>query len=501
MSARVVEIFERHVGGMRFRFGRITSQFRPLNVVLILGLGASHDHHDYSFIDVVHVSKFRQRQFSRKKTTYRFMEIKNGRVEARAQRHGEAISSILKYLKLPNEEDAKRLNLLDLVQSFILPNSGRNIESKYIDMADDLDEFNNFPWGQKLYDFLHTQIQSFVWYRSAPNKNSDNALSVHGCTWVTDNTDRETVQGEDQFPSSINSDLPTSYGKQGKSLYDCKTETGELSGQTKDLDSNNNHEAGRQNGKHGVEESNKKVEMDVNVRSFPNQQWQGKEVTSLDDIPELKKEYDENVDVLVGNEGVATVDEGNGEILEVLAGKEVTSLGDSYVEKNDQVEIDTNMESVHEVGELKDAMKDIDESVGKQTKAVKIVSFIIENEADMLECGFSERTSRVLTDHEKEERGMRHAHKISDLDHPFDPELTTVLMKSITSRQLISNQRLAVKKAINLYLKCITRGYILNNRTIENEDRIYVLNVCGPQLIQKAYFDWNKEYAVKVAKN
>ncbi|KAF6141936.1 hypothetical protein GIB67_037904 [Kingdonia uniflora] len=42
-------------------------------------------------------------------------------------------------------EDALRLNLLKIILSFLLPNKGRNVWVKYVDLVDDLDQFNRFP--------------------------------------------------------------------------------------------------------------------------------------------------------------------------------------------------------------------------------------------------------------------------------------------------------------------------------------------------------------------
>ncbi|KAF6155659.1 hypothetical protein GIB67_007096 [Kingdonia uniflora] len=43
-------------------------------------------------------------------------------------------------------EDVLRLNLLKIILSFLLPNKGRNMWVKYIDLVDDLQQFNRFPW-------------------------------------------------------------------------------------------------------------------------------------------------------------------------------------------------------------------------------------------------------------------------------------------------------------------------------------------------------------------
>ncbi|KAF6155747.1 hypothetical protein GIB67_007394 [Kingdonia uniflora] len=79
-------------------------------------------------------------------------------------------------------EDVFRLNLLKIILSFLLPNKGRNVEVRYVDLVDDLDHFNKFPWGVKVYNFLRRQIVEFAKYRSAADKKVDKALSLHGCT-------------------------------------------------------------------------------------------------------------------------------------------------------------------------------------------------------------------------------------------------------------------------------------------------------------------------------
>ncbi|KAF6165721.1 hypothetical protein GIB67_012618 [Kingdonia uniflora] len=44
-------------------------------------------------------------------------------------------------------DDILRLNLLKNILSFHLSNKRRNVEVKYVDLVDDLVEFNRFPWG------------------------------------------------------------------------------------------------------------------------------------------------------------------------------------------------------------------------------------------------------------------------------------------------------------------------------------------------------------------
>ncbi|KAF6139108.1 hypothetical protein GIB67_010834 [Kingdonia uniflora] len=41
-------------------------------------------------------------------------------------------------------DDVLRLNLLKIILSFLLSNKGRNVEVMYVDLVDDLDQFNRF---------------------------------------------------------------------------------------------------------------------------------------------------------------------------------------------------------------------------------------------------------------------------------------------------------------------------------------------------------------------
>ncbi|KAF6158447.1 hypothetical protein GIB67_022044 [Kingdonia uniflora] len=81
-------------------------------------------------------------------------------------------------------DDVLRLNLLKIILSFLLPNKGRNVGVKYADLADNLVQFNRFPWGEQVYKFLWSQIVECADYRSAAGKKLDKSLSLHRCTWV-----------------------------------------------------------------------------------------------------------------------------------------------------------------------------------------------------------------------------------------------------------------------------------------------------------------------------
>ncbi|KAF6144225.1 hypothetical protein GIB67_004898 [Kingdonia uniflora] len=74
------------------------------------------------------------RRFPKKKNTYGLKEIDDALKQAKLERH---------------QEDVLRLNLLKIILSFLLPNKGRNLWVKYVDLVDDLDQFNRFPWVNK----------------------------------------------------------------------------------------------------------------------------------------------------------------------------------------------------------------------------------------------------------------------------------------------------------------------------------------------------------------
>ncbi|KAF6135999.1 hypothetical protein GIB67_006891 [Kingdonia uniflora] len=81
-----------------------------------------------------HLSDMKMWRFPKKKNTYGLKEIDGD----------------LKHAKLESHHDAVlRLNLLKIILSFLLPNKGKNVEVKYVDLVDDLVEFNRFPWAMK----------------------------------------------------------------------------------------------------------------------------------------------------------------------------------------------------------------------------------------------------------------------------------------------------------------------------------------------------------------
>ncbi|KAF6166382.1 hypothetical protein GIB67_034933 [Kingdonia uniflora] len=142
---------------------------KPIHVCLILGIRVSPIANEFLFVDPKHMKNLRMRRFPKKKNTYGLKEIVDALKQTKLERH---------------QEDVLRLNLLRIILSFFLPNKGRNVEVRYVDLVDNLDQFNKFPWGEQVYNFLRRKIVEFAKYRSAADKKSDKALSLHGCTWV-----------------------------------------------------------------------------------------------------------------------------------------------------------------------------------------------------------------------------------------------------------------------------------------------------------------------------
>ncbi|KAF6158019.1 hypothetical protein GIB67_008148 [Kingdonia uniflora] len=67
MSTLVVEIFDRHLGDMKFQFEDTIIQMKPIHVCLILGLRASPISNEFLFVDLEHMANFRMRLFLQKK--------------------------------------------------------------------------------------------------------------------------------------------------------------------------------------------------------------------------------------------------------------------------------------------------------------------------------------------------------------------------------------------------------------------------------------------------
>ncbi|KAF6137674.1 hypothetical protein GIB67_023608, partial [Kingdonia uniflora] len=142
---------------------------KPIHVCLILGQRVSPIANEFLFTDPEYITNFRMRRFPKKKNTYGLKEIDGDLKQAKFKRH---------------HDDVLRLNLLKIILSFLLPNMGRNIKVKYVDLVDDLVEFNRFPWGEQAYNFLWRKIDEFAKYRSATDKKLSKALSLHGCALV-----------------------------------------------------------------------------------------------------------------------------------------------------------------------------------------------------------------------------------------------------------------------------------------------------------------------------
>ncbi|KAF6156314.1 hypothetical protein GIB67_013758 [Kingdonia uniflora] len=142
---------------------------KPIHVCLILGLRVSPIANEFLFVNPEHMTNFRMRRFPKKKNIYGLKEIDDALKQAKLERH---------------QEDVLRLNLLKIILSCLLPNKGRNVWVKYVDLVCDLQQFNKFPWGEQVYNFFWRQIVEFAKYQSAADKKSNKALSLHGCIWV-----------------------------------------------------------------------------------------------------------------------------------------------------------------------------------------------------------------------------------------------------------------------------------------------------------------------------
>ncbi|KAF6151672.1 hypothetical protein GIB67_043079 [Kingdonia uniflora] len=107
---------------------------KSIHVCQILGLRVSPIINDFLFADPEHMANFRMRRFPKNKNTYGLKEIDDALKQAKLERH---------------QEDVLRLNLLKIILYFLLLNKGRNVWVKYVDLVDDLQQFNIFPWGEK----------------------------------------------------------------------------------------------------------------------------------------------------------------------------------------------------------------------------------------------------------------------------------------------------------------------------------------------------------------
>ncbi|KAF6146891.1 hypothetical protein GIB67_018544 [Kingdonia uniflora] len=64
MSTLVVEIFDRHLGDMKFQFGETIIQMKPIHVCLILGLRVSRIANELLFVDLEDMASFKMRRCS-----------------------------------------------------------------------------------------------------------------------------------------------------------------------------------------------------------------------------------------------------------------------------------------------------------------------------------------------------------------------------------------------------------------------------------------------------
>ncbi|KAF6165579.1 hypothetical protein GIB67_022750 [Kingdonia uniflora] len=87
MSMLVVEIFDRHLGDMKFQFGETIIQMKPIHVSLILGLRVSPIANEFLFVGHEHMTNFIMRRFPKKKNTYRLKEIVDALKQAKLERH------------------------------------------------------------------------------------------------------------------------------------------------------------------------------------------------------------------------------------------------------------------------------------------------------------------------------------------------------------------------------------------------------------------------------
>ncbi|KAF6175931.1 hypothetical protein GIB67_003419 [Kingdonia uniflora] len=75
VSTLVVEIFDPHLGDIKFQFGETIIQMKPIHVCLILGQHISPIVNEFLFVDPEHMANFRMRRFPKKKNTYGLKEI------------------------------------------------------------------------------------------------------------------------------------------------------------------------------------------------------------------------------------------------------------------------------------------------------------------------------------------------------------------------------------------------------------------------------------------
>ncbi|KAF6149828.1 hypothetical protein GIB67_010902 [Kingdonia uniflora] len=87
MLTLVVEIFDRHLGDMKFQFRETIIQMKPIHVCLILGLRVSPNANEFLFVDLEQMTNFRMRRFPKKKNTYGLKKIDDSLKQAKLERH------------------------------------------------------------------------------------------------------------------------------------------------------------------------------------------------------------------------------------------------------------------------------------------------------------------------------------------------------------------------------------------------------------------------------
>ncbi|KAF6163946.1 hypothetical protein GIB67_011270, partial [Kingdonia uniflora] len=154
MSTLVVEIFDRHFGDMKFKFGETIIHMKPIHVCLILGLSVSPIANKFLFVDPEHITNFRLRQFPKKKNTYGLKEIDDALKQAKLERH---------------HGDVLRLNLLKIILFFLLPNKGRNVwvNLKFPRIEESIYLYLKLQ-GWRLTSFKRRQIRMFKKFFANP---------------------------------------------------------------------------------------------------------------------------------------------------------------------------------------------------------------------------------------------------------------------------------------------------------------------------------------------
>ncbi|KAF6173164.1 hypothetical protein GIB67_028462 [Kingdonia uniflora] len=99
MSMLVVEIFDRHLGNMKFQFGETIIQMKIIHVCLISGIRVSSIVNEFLIFYPGHMINFIMRRFPKKKNTYGLKKIVDALKQAKLERH---------------HEDVLRLNLLKI---------------------------------------------------------------------------------------------------------------------------------------------------------------------------------------------------------------------------------------------------------------------------------------------------------------------------------------------------------------------------------------------------